>query len=85
MTLWMEIMGWTGAALVLGAYALLSMKIISSNSYLYHVINVIGAGMLAYYTYSKDAIPSALLNITWSFIGVAAMVGIYRAVSKKNA
>lgn len=81
----MEIIGWAGAVMVLGAYALLSMKIISSNSYLYHVINVIGAGMLAYYTYSKDAIPSALLNITWSFIGVAAMVGIYRAMRKPNA
>lgn len=81
----MEIIGWAGAVLVLGAYGLLSMKLLASDRYAYHVINIVGAGMLGAYTYSKDAIPSALLNITWCFIGVAAMVGIYRAMGRKDA
>lgn len=79
MNMLLEIIGWLGALLVLGAYALLSMKKLSPNGYAYHAINIGGAGLLAVYTYSKGAMPSALLNIIWCGIGIGAMVAAYRA------
>ncbi len=82
MALVLDIMGWAGMVLVLGAYALLSAKKITSDTLAYHGMNMAGALLLAVYTYSKDAIPSALLNIIWCGIGTYALYGLYTSRRK---
>ncbi len=77
-----ETMGWIGMVLVLGAYGLLAAKKIESDTLIYHGMNIIGALLLAVYTYWKDALPSAALNIIWCFIGLYALRGILRARKK---
>ena len=78
MSMVLEAMGWLGACLVLGAYALLSLRKIPSNSYSYQGMNIAGAFLLALYTLEKNAIPSFLLNIVWCFIGLFAVVSLRR-------
>jgi len=77
--MWLEAMGWLGACLVLFAYGFLSMKKLSASGYIYQGMNVVGALILAFYTWQKGAIPSSFLNIVWCFIGVVAVVAAYRA------
>ena len=74
MSMAIEILGWVGALLVLGAYGLLSLKKIISSGYLYQGMNIAGAFLLAIYTLEKNAVPSFLLNIIWSIIGISAVV-----------
>ncbi|MDX2112814.1 MAG: hypothetical protein SFW63_03670 [Alphaproteobacteria bacterium] len=82
MAMLFETMGWVGMVLVLGAYGLLAAKKIESDTLVYHGMNIIGALLLAVYTYWKDALPSAALNIIWCFIGLYALRGILRARKK---
>jgi hypothetical protein len=79
-----ELIGWVGMVLVLGAYGLLAAKKIESDTLIYHGMNIIGALLLAVYTYWKEALPSAALNIIWCFIGLYALWGIRRAHRKSG-
>ena len=75
----MEIVGWSGAALVLIAYALLSMGKLSGSSPRYQIMNILGSLLLVFYLLWKDAVPSAILNVIWCAIGIYALYGIQRA------
>lgn len=77
--MFLELIGWLGACMVLFAYGLLSMKKLASTGYVYQGMNVLGALLLAFYTWEKNAVPSSFLNILWCFIGIAAMTAAYRA------
>ncbi len=77
-----EITGWLGAALVLGAYLLLSCKKISSESYGYHGMNIAGSMLLGAYAVCKDADASVVVNLVWMLIGVGAVVMMLK--QKKN-
>jgi hypothetical protein len=63
--------GWIGAAMVLVAYALLSIQWMSANSFVYQALNVIGALMLVVNSYYLGAYPSVGVNIAW--VGIAAL------------
>jgi len=55
------------------------MKKLLPTGYIYQGMNVVGALLLAVYTYEKGAIPSSFLNIVWCMIGLAAIAAAYRA------
>lgn len=80
-----EAMGWVGAFAVLAAYALLSARKLASDSYAYHNANIVGALLLAVYAFAKDAFASMFINVVWVFIGVFAVVGVYRASMSARA
>jgi len=82
MSIMVEVVGWTGAAAVLGAYLLLAMKKLGSDTYTYHGLNILGAFLLSFYAYWKDASASLVINVIWCFIGLTAIMAIYRAGSK---
>jgi len=67
-----EIVGWTGAALILGAYALLSAGRLTGRSVTYQLMNVVGAAGFIINGWWHHALPSAVLNILWLVIGVVA-------------
>jgi hypothetical protein len=75
--LFMEVVGWIGAVLILGGYALLTAGKVTAKSVSYQAMNVVGAaGFIANGVWHK-AWPSAILNIIWVGIGVVALVSIF--------
>jgi hypothetical protein len=68
-----EIAGWAGALLILGAYALLTAERVTSRSALYQLMNVGGAAGFIVNGLWHGALPSAVLNIIWMMIGAAAL------------
>lgn len=73
-----ETAGWIGAALILGAYLLLSMGRVTGQSALYQGMNVVGAAGFIVNGWWHGAIPSASLNIVWMAIGAIALWRIVR-------
>ena len=67
-----EIAGWLGAALILGAYALLSAGKVSGRSLSYQAMNVVGAAGFIINGFWHGALPSAALNVLWLLIGAVA-------------
>ena len=68
-----EVIGWAGAALILGAYALLSGGRLTSESRLYQLMNIFGAAGFALNSGWNGAYPSATLNVVWMGIGIYAV------------
>lgn len=71
-----EIAGWYGAIAIIGAYALASFNIISSQSLSYQILNITGALGLILVSWKKKVYQSVVLNIIWTFIGLAAVYNI---------
>lgn len=67
-----EVAGWTGAALILGAYALLSAGRLTGRSLTYQLMNVFGAAGFIVNGWWHGALPSAALNVLWLMIGAVA-------------
>jgi len=60
-----ELTGWTGALLVLLAYALLTLQRLTSASASYRWLNVAGSVGLVINSVWNGAFPSAFLNVVW--------------------
>jgi hypothetical protein len=69
-----DVIGWIGALLILGAYALLSMGKLEGRSPIYQLMNVLGAAGFIVNSGWNGAYPSAALNIAWMGIGLYALV-----------
>jgi hypothetical protein len=69
-----EIVGWIGAALILAAYALLSIGKLRAQSPLYHWMNIFGAAGFVVNSGWNGAYPSAALNVIWIGIGTYALL-----------
>jgi hypothetical protein len=74
MHFFIEVVGWTGAALVLVAYGLLSSGRLTGRSAAYQLMNVIGAAGFVVNSGWNGALPSAALNVVWMGIGVVALI-----------
>jgi hypothetical protein len=77
-----EVAGWTGAALILGAYALLSAGKLSGRSLTYQLMNVVGAAGFVINGWWHGALPSAALNVLWLMIGAFAS---WRILKKRES
>jgi hypothetical protein len=73
MKLAVEVIGWAGAALILGAYALLSAGRLRAESISYHLMNILGAAGFVVNSGWNGALPSAAMNVVWIGIGVYAL------------
>jgi hypothetical protein len=69
--IFMDVIGWTGAALVLIAYGLLSIRWMDGSSFSYQTLNIAGAVMLVVNSYYLGAYPSVGVNAVWA--GIAAL------------
>jgi hypothetical protein len=77
-----EIAGWAGASLILGAYLLLSMQKVTGQSKLYQGMNIVGAAGFIVNGFWHGAVPSAVLNVVWMLIGI---VTLWRVSAKGKA
>ncbi len=75
-----EIVGWTGSVLVVAAYLLNMAGRLQANTPAYKWLNIIGSLGLIVSTWYHGAIPSAVVNIIWTVIGIGAL---FRAREKK--
>lgn len=80
--LMVEVAGWTGAALILLAYLLLSAGKLTGQSLVYQGMNVVGAAGFVINGWWHGALPSASLNVLWLLIGAAAS---WRILKKRGS
>lgn len=73
-----DIVGWLGAGMILGAYALLTAGKIAARSVAYQGLNVVGALGFIANGWWHGAMPSAVLNVIWAGIGIAALIQLKR-------
>lgn len=73
MQLFVDLVGWLGALAVLVAYGLISAGRLEGSSGWYQGLNLLGAVGLALNTLFYTAYPSAMVNIIWAGIAVAAL------------
>ena len=69
-----EIVGWVGAAIVIGAFALVSYGSVGGRSRVYQALNALGGLLLAANTIWHRAWPASAVNIIWMGIAVGALV-----------
>jgi hypothetical protein len=67
------VIGWAGAALIVGAYALLSGGKLKAESLTYHLMNILGAAGFVVNSGWNGALPSAAMNLVWIGIGMYAI------------
>lgn len=79
MEILIEVVGWLGALLVLGAYILVSAGRLSGSSAVFQWMNALGASFFVFNTWWHGAIPSMVLNIIWAAIGFVALCRISHA------
>lgn len=69
-----EIAGWTGAALVVIAYFLLTYKKLDRESKIYHGMNLAGSVLVGANAVFNQAYPSATINAVWAAIAVYGLI-----------
>jgi hypothetical protein len=79
MNVWIEVMGWIGALLILAAYGLISAGKLEARSALYQLMNIVAAAGLIVNSGWNGALPSAALNVVWLFIGLYTLLWGRRA------
>ena len=77
-----EIIGYVGMILILGAFFLVSSGRLKSNSFGFQGINLIGAILLSVYSVFRAVWPSFVLNGVWSLIALVALIRIVGGRSK---
>lgn len=68
-----ESTGWVGVLLVLIGYVLITLKLLTADSLLYQLFNIIGSIFLAIESLSKKDNQLTILNFIWAFIALVAL------------
>jgi formate hydrogenlyase subunit 3/multisubunit Na+/H+ antiporter MnhD subunit len=71
--IFVEIVGWVGALLIIGAYLLVSMGRVTARTPLYQWMNFVGAVGFIVNSGWNGAYPSVFLNVVWLFIALYAL------------
>ncbi|MFH1375868.1 MAG: hypothetical protein ABIH35_04340 [Patescibacteria group bacterium] len=70
-----EIAGWSGALMILGAYTLNVIEIISPEDLLYLSLNACGAALLGWNVFTKKSYSAFSLEMVWLLV---ALFGVAR-------
>jgi len=73
--------GTIGVGLILIAYFCSTFKIISSDSRIFFLLNVIGAGLACYASYLINYWPFVILEGTWTLV---SLIGLLRTLKNHN-
>jgi hypothetical protein len=77
MKLLIDILGWSGAILILLAYFMVSSHRLDGRNRLYQLMNIVGSILLIINTLHYKTYPLFALNMVWMLIAVVAFVQIY--------
>jgi hypothetical protein len=80
-----EVLGWTGAVVVLGAYLLAARDVWPASSAKSAAANIIGAALLTVNAGYHRAFPSTSLNVVWLVIGGATLLRISRTAAERGS
>lgn len=69
-----EIIGWIGTILIVGAYFLNINGKIKSTAVPYILANLVGGILFSIYTYAHRTYPNMVVNVVWVIIAIAAIV-----------
>lgn len=69
-----EIIGWLGTILIVGAYFLNINGKVKSTSIPYILTNLIGGVLFSIYTFAHRTYPNLVVNVVWVIIAIAALV-----------
>lgn len=83
-SIFIEVIGWTGSLEVILAYALVSNNKISSTSQAYQWLNLSGGVFLIIHTIVHESYPSTFINIVWVVIALIALWNIRKARNKQK-
>lgn len=81
LTVFINVIGWLGMMLLIGAYFLVTMSRIRPTGAVFQVMNLFGGGFLMINSAWYGAWPSAALNLVWVVIGT---VGLTRAFVRRS-
>lgn len=68
-----DLLGWTGAAMLLLAYALVSSRRLRGDGFAFQAMNLAGSALLAGNSAYYGAWPSVALNGAWMVVGLTAL------------
>jgi len=69
-----EIIGWYGTLAIVGAYALVSFKVVSATGGVYQLLNLTGATGIIVISALKGVRQSVVLNSFWALIAIIALI-----------
>ncbi|MDZ7740753.1 MAG: hypothetical protein U5Q03_03130 [Bacteroidota bacterium] len=72
-----EIIATAGVGLLLLAFILHSLKLISRDSQSYYILNIIGAGIACYASILIDFIPFVILEAFWALVAIISLIRLY--------
>jgi uncharacterized membrane protein len=73
MTVFIEVLGWAGAAMLIAAYAGVSFRKLSPTSTVYQLLNAAGGALFVANTAYHRAFAPAFLNSVWTIIALVAL------------
>ncbi len=78
MTAAVKIAGWSGAGVLLAAYALVSLRKLTGDGALFQIMNILGAAGIALHSGTNRAWASVAVNLVWIAIGLVALARRWR-------
>lgn len=71
------LIGWSGMLLILAAYFLNSLEIITPRDISYPIMNLVGTVFLGFEYFRKKTYPGVFLEIVWGAIAITNLVTIF--------
>lgn len=68
-----EILGWIGAFLVVGVFALSNLNILPTTSIFYQILNIIGSILLTAISAKKKVWQGFVANLIWAIFSIIGM------------
>ena len=69
-----DLMGSLGVAILLIAFLLNMLKVIKTESLVYSLLNLIGAGIACYASYLISYLPFVILEGSWAMVSLVALI-----------
>lgn len=76
------LIGSIGVALLLIAFGLNLLKRLSESSPIYLAMNILGAGMAAWYAWTGRIIPFVILELVWAFTALIRLAALNKKGSR---
>jgi hypothetical protein len=71
-----NVLGWIGVSFILAAYALNNFQILSTETDIYRLLNLVGSIAIIIETVSKKDWQPVVLNIVWALVALIGLLGI---------
>ncbi len=72
----MEVIGWSGSAMVVAAYVLNIRGKLKAQSAIYIWLNIVGSILLIAYTFYLQAYPNTVVNLIWVLVAAYSLIKV---------